>query len=1403
MCARIGFRLSYVVFALIAAGALAGKCRAQSMDLGIVDEATYSEAIGAIGSSEFVLYDYRRSPRPRIAGVVACLMEFATRNPLADQSQLLLYAQTLSASWQAGAPGDSELRRSANFLPVLRFSRVSGVSELEGFDTAVGKAASMLLGVDVPGPVDFTSLKSRMVRYDMTRGRAFANAPQLSHLLVLGLLGHDLDGVDNPGLAGALHSYLESEGYEPVPDGVDDERFAAVYAGLAQLPADYAAFVAAITVPVGQEAPPIWNGIAAQFDVINLAMDAQLVDLQDANKNGPNLLEGVAMGSDPQILDQLSQELHDRLDIIATPNTILAGNTLLMFQSQDPSVREFAHQAEITAALQADGYDAVAIGIASAKILGSVAMIGVGIATGWTGVGILTAVGGFFIAVEGGFQLAGELDGGAPSNIESQMFEQIINVRQDIENMRAEMHMRFDRIEEQLNVMFMGMATGFNALGMAVGQLQDSVENLSRDLMINRSLLERLEDALYGLAQDLLDADLANRCNNYLDYRGSNGVDLPYAGPESFLDGANEFFTVAVDIAQNTTFAGPASSTLSVASAQETLNGASIGRNVNDLRNFPFNALGLPRLLGVRLVAPAPWAQGAAAYSQFARENPWYFAYQYEQQTLTRGTLADVDLVIQHGENLMTAMSNGRNQALFDELFDGYNESVETLQSAISARLISTGVLPSYWSNGLAVVDPLAGIHQDLAALARVPEVEPNMLPLTEPKQMWDLFHTNAPRLWAIVNPDNEFSSDPPRISWFATRTNDSWQPPNPADPLHMEFSAGTESSQNLGCLSWVFVERDIRYTVVGAASDNGMIASAWSAGPLRDALLSGENLAGQVMPLPPPPFTPFKRSAAGWLNAIGSTPDVVCLDATLPGIAGAASCLSGATPVVRNLSGGQVTIRVLNAANNPLCTVSDSATPPAVSDVGPISGASRAIFEFNPPISAFYTYYGSLEAASTVTLTAYDSMGAVIGSDVRFRENPQAGAVSHGFISSELVTRIEITTNDAGLAVGAFTGLAPFEPSLGVVNIPGYAGPAGANVQADFACHFGPLPEATMTITSDSHEFSDACENEVEADLAEFLFSYADPCLAEIASQLQAPGTNLMKSAAGALSDWEALIEAYATFSLPGAMEYSTPLRAALGGNPNTSELRIGGASVLPIVQQMQLGEISTQAIPDILLERSDIARNEINTAIAAPAQPHPYLSYMLSELRDLRDNVFNLAADDSYATLPGVPLVVSAMDGLMRNDTQQPCRSVNVDVMYAMQAEYIPPQHGSIAISSDGAFTYTPADPEFAGTDSFTYRIAASVMGLGCQPGLNRGELDQFVYSNPATVVILVTPLAPPPHCAGNANGDGIVNFDDISAVIANWLGAGPQGDANNDGVVNFDDISSVIANWLSVCP
>ncbi|HBS29346.1 MAG TPA: hypothetical protein DEB06_07825 [Phycisphaerales bacterium] len=55
---------------------------------------------------------------------------------------------------------------------------------------------------------------------------------------------------------------------------------------------------------------------------------------------------------------------------------------------------------------------------------------------------------------------------------------------------------------------------------------------------------------------------------------------------------------------------------------------------------------------------------------------------------------------------------------------------------------------------------------------------------------------------------------------------------------------------------------------------------------------------------------------------------------------------------------------------------------------------------------------------------------------------------------------------------------------------------------------------------------------------------------------------------------------------------------------------------------------------------------------------------------------------------------------------------------------------------------------------------------------------------------------------RCPGDADGNGVIDFDDISAVLSNWLTVGASGDASGDCMVDFVDITSVLANWNGGC-
>lgn len=57
--------------------------------------------------------------------------------------------------------------------------------------------------------------------------------------------------------------------------------------------------------------------------------------------------------------------------------------------------------------------------------------------------------------------------------------------------------------------------------------------------------------------------------------------------------------------------------------------------------------------------------------------------------------------------------------------------------------------------------------------------------------------------------------------------------------------------------------------------------------------------------------------------------------------------------------------------------------------------------------------------------------------------------------------------------------------------------------------------------------------------------------------------------------------------------------------------------------------------------------------------------------------------------------------------------------------------------------------------------------------------------------------------PVCQGDANGDRLINFTDISTILGNWATAGPMGDSDHNGAVNFGDVSTTLGQWSVPCP
>jgi VCBS repeat-containing protein len=114
-------------------------------------------------------------------------------------------------------------------------------------------------------------------------------------------------------------------------------------------------------------------------------------------------------------------------------------------------------------------------------------------------------------------------------------------------------------------------------------------------------------------------------------------------------------------------------------------------------------------------------------------------------------------------------------------------------------------------------------------------------------------------------------------------------------------------------------------------------------------------------------------------------------------------------------------------------------------------------------------------------------------------------------------------------------------------------------------------------------------------------------------------------------------------------------------------------------------------------------------------------------------------VAANDAYTAAEDTALIVPAATGVLANDTD-----VENDSLTAVLVEA--PTHGNVALTSDGAFIYTPA-ADYFGPDAFTYKA-------------NDSQAD----SNLAPVSVTVTPVNDAPV----ANPDAAMTAEDTRVTI-----------------------------------
>ena len=337
----------------------------------------------------------------------------------------------------------------------------------------------------------------------------------------------------------------------------------------------------------------------------------------------------------------------------------------------------------------------------------------------------------------------------------------------------------------------------------------------------------------------------------------------------------------------------------------------------------------------------------------------------------------------------------------------------------------------------------------------------------------------------------------------------------------------------------------------------------------------------------------------------------------------------------------------------------------------------------------------------------------------------------------------------------------------------------------------------------------------------AEF-HGYREDIRASIVADLGNP-TTALGVLANELDNAEALIDAYVTYAMPKELDRSDVLRSALRGAPGTSEVGLRGADASALISAMDAADaanagadtdFSILVLDEYLLDRIDIVEDEIKAGLKNATVLPGYLGWMLAELDAVTASALELAIDDSYSADAGQTLSVGPSDGVLANDVEQEFRTIEIDTAFVGDPAYVAPMHGTLSMSADGSFTYTP-DSGFSGTDRFTYRTSAPITSNG-----------ERVFSDPAVVVVTVEGSCPGDLTTtgsgeglpGYAQPDGVTDIADLLFFVNVWdadLGATPgsiadvtttgttegqPGFGSPDGTVDIADLLMFVNNWLT---
>jgi hypothetical protein len=277
------------------------------------------------------------------------------------------------------------------------------------------------------------------------------------------------------------------------------------------------------------------------------------------------------------------------------------------------------------------------------------------------------------------------LFGESAASPDQMILVEIGKLRQQVSEMRNEMHDRFDRVDQQLNTIYTTMQDRFDLIDVQLGKINGSLQDIQLTLASLDSTLTRIERNNFEFMDAANRRPLLNSINSVLGYQQRTGLPLPYA--PQFVDAESLFFTWATEHAFDALSAGPTQRDYSDGKVLAELSAYPLDVNLNYLNGWLL-AHGLPAFAEKRLPSPRDWLFASRAYNRLGVESPAYLnrinINDPQRQVGLDGVGNELETALRRISTSPAVTSTQGNKALFAGVLGYYNDKLTAFENVIS-----------------------------------------------------------------------------------------------------------------------------------------------------------------------------------------------------------------------------------------------------------------------------------------------------------------------------------------------------------------------------------------------------------------------------------------------------------------------------------------------------------------------------------------------------------------------------------------------------------------------------------------------------------------------------------------------------------------------------------------------